>query len=68
MVSGIPHTARAKLSLPGIEEMDLSMYLCRKADPESKGKVENSIKYVKRNFLAIRDSTNPEDADVYLIV
>ena len=31
------------------------MYVCRKADPESKGKVENLIKYVKRNFLSIRD-------------
>lgn len=25
---------------------------CRKSDPESKGKVENVVKYVKRNFLA----------------
>ena len=25
---------------------------CRKADPESKGKVENAVKYVKHNFLA----------------
>ena len=27
------------------------LYFCRKADPESKGKVENVVKYVKRNFL-----------------
>ena len=26
-------------------------YFCRKADPESKGKVENVVKYVKQNFL-----------------
>jgi IS30 family transposase len=24
-----------------IEEMDLKMYVCRKSDPESKGKMEN---------------------------
>ena len=38
-----------------IQEQDLRMYVCRKADPESKGKVENLIKYVKYNFLPIRD-------------
>lgn len=38
-----------------IQEQNIRMYVCRKADPESKGKVENLIKYVKRNFLAIRD-------------
>ncbi len=26
-------------------------HFCRKADPESKGKVENVVKYVKQNFL-----------------
>ena len=26
-------------------------YFCRKADPESKGKVENVVKYIKQNFL-----------------
>lgn len=31
------------------------MYVCRKADPQSKGKVENLVKYVKYNFLTIRD-------------
>ncbi len=33
-------------------------WFCRKADPESKGKVENVVKYVKQNFLynrAFRD-------------
>ena len=38
-----------------IEEMDLNMYVCRKSDPESKGKIENLIKFIKRNFLRIRD-------------
>jgi len=27
------------------------LHFCRKADPESKGKVENVIQYVKKNFL-----------------
>lgn len=31
---------------------------CRKADPETKGKVENVVKYVKQNFLRGRDFTN----------
>ena len=27
------------------------LHFCRKADPESKGKIENVVKYVKQNFL-----------------
>ncbi len=27
------------------------MHFCRKADPESKGKIENVVQYVKKNFL-----------------
>lgn len=46
-----------------IEEQDLAIYVCRKADPESKGKVENLIKYVKQNFLSIRDFQTLEDAN-----
>lgn len=30
------------------------IYLCRKADPESKGKIENVVKYVKYNFADSR--------------
>ena len=45
-----------------IEELDLKMYVCRKSDPESKGKIENVIKFVKRNFLSIRDFENIEEA------
>jgi len=29
-------------------------YFCRAADPQSKGKVDNMVKYVKQNFLAGR--------------
>ena len=32
-------------------EMDFQAIFCRKSDPESKGKVENAVKYVKQNFL-----------------
>lgn len=46
-----------------IQEQDIRMYVCRKADPESKGKVENLIKYVKKNFLSIRDFQQIEEAN-----
>ena len=32
--------------------------LCRIYRPETKGKVENTVKYVKRNFLSIQDTNN----------
>jgi len=44
------------------EEMALKIYTCRKADPESKGKIENVIKFVKNNFLSVRNFTCLEDA------
>lgn len=34
-----------------VNESKFTTHFCRKADPESKGKVENVVKYVKRNFL-----------------
>lgn len=34
-----------------VKERCFTTYFCRKADPESKGKVENVVKYVKQNFL-----------------
>jgi len=36
------------------QEYDFKIYLCRKADPESKGKIENVVKYIKYNFLENR--------------
>ncbi len=36
------------------QDRDFHIYLCRKGDPESKGKVENVVKYVKRNFARQR--------------
>lgn len=32
-------------------EQEFQVHFCRKADPESKGKIENVVKYVKNNFL-----------------
>lgn len=45
-----------------IKEMGLQMYVCHKADPESKGKIENLIGYVKKNFLSVRDFKTVEEA------
>lgn len=44
------------------EEMTLKIYACRKSDPETKGKIENVIKYVKYNFLSIRNFDVIEEA------
>lgn len=41
-----------------IEEMKFKVYMCRAADPESKGKVENVVKYVKGNFAQNRIFTD----------
>lgn len=34
-----------------IKEKTFTLHFCRKADPESKGKIENVVKYTKQNFL-----------------
>ena len=36
------------------QECKLSIRMCRRADPESKGKIENVVKYIKGNFLSHR--------------
>ena len=36
------------------QECGLSIRMCRGADPESKGKIENVVKYIKGNFLSHR--------------
>jgi hypothetical protein len=46
-----------------IEEQELDMYVCRKADPETKGKVENLVKFVKGSFLSTRDFATIEEAN-----
>ena len=42
------------------KERSFTLHFCRKADPESKGKVENGVKYVKQNFLYNRPYMNIE--------
>lgn len=37
-----------------VNQEHLDVIFCRKSDPESKGKVENAVKYVKYNFLRCR--------------
>lgn len=43
-----------------VRECGFNPVFCRKADPESKGKVENAVKYVKYNFLAGYEFENVE--------
>ena len=43
-----------------IELHKYDLFVCRKRDPESKGKVENVVKYVKSNFLPGREYVNDE--------
>lgn len=42
------------------EQMKFALHFCRKADPQSKGKIENVVKYVKQNFLYNRTYYNIE--------
>lgn len=37
-----------------INEIKFDVFLCRGADPESKGKVENVVKYAKHGFAEHR--------------
>ncbi len=41
-------------------EQEFHLYFCRKNDPQSKGKVENVVKYVKQNFLYARSYSDIE--------
>ena len=43
-----------------MQTQSFQLYFCRKAAPQSKGKVENVVKYVKRNFLYNRTYYNAE--------
>lgn len=40
------------------QERKLKLRICRKADPESKGKIENVVGYVKHNYAKYRIFTN----------
>jgi hypothetical protein len=46
-----------------VDEQELRLYVCRRADPETKGKVENLVKFVKGNFFSARDFENVEEAN-----
>lgn len=41
-----------------VAEQGVRLWVCRAADPESKGKVENSVKFVKTNFFSSRMFTD----------
>lgn len=43
-----------------VQGQGFKLRFCRKFDPESKGKIENVIKYIKRNFLYNRTFFNEE--------
>ena len=42
-------------------EQDLKLWVCHKADPESKGPIENSVGFVKKNYFSARDLTSLDD-------
>ena len=44
-----------------VDQLHFEPVFCRKSDPESKGKVENAVKYVKYNFLRGRTFTDMDN-------
>jgi hypothetical protein len=46
---------------------NFKLHFCRKADPESKGKIENVIQYVKKNFLYNRTYFDIETLNIQAI-
>lgn len=44
-----------------VKSRPFGVIFCRPADPESKGKVENAVKYVKQNFLLNRQFSTVEN-------
>ena len=53
----IIHTAEFRSFL---EEQEIRVWLCRKSDPQSKGKVENAVKFVKSSFFSARQFMSVE--------
>ena len=37
-----------------LEEQDMGLWVCTKADPESKGCVENAVGFTKKRFFSAR--------------
>lgn len=42
-------------------EQELRLWVCNKADPESKGPIENTVGFVKKNFFSARTITCVDD-------
>jgi len=42
-------------------EQELKLWVCHKADPESKGPIENSVGFVKKNFFSARTIESIDD-------
>ena len=42
-------------------EQELKLWVCHKADPESKGPIENTVGFVKKNFFSARDLHSLDD-------
>ena len=42
-------------------EQELKLWVCNKADPESKGPIENAVGFVKKNFFSARNVTCIDD-------
>ena len=42
-------------------EQELKLWVCHKADPQSKGPIENSVGFVKKNFFSARTITCIDD-------
>ncbi|MBU3929063.1 MAG: IS21 family transposase [Bacteroidetes bacterium] len=49
------------------QQQPFKVMFCRKADPESKGKVENVVGYVKKNFLRGRSFINIESLNISVL-
>jgi len=43
------------------KEQGLSLWVCNKSDPESKGPIENAVGFVKKNYFSAREITSIDD-------
>ena len=49
-----------------VAEQGLRLHVCRAADPESKGKVENAVKYVKTSYFSSRSFATFDELQVLM--
>ena len=47
-------------------EQGFKLFVCRKADPETKGKVENLVKFIKTSFFSAREFNSTADIPLKL--